>query len=147
MEFADDIIDILADNLKTLMDVKKAIEQAPDATVREIVYQIIKEVLRMTVFDSDIRNDDQYLIRKNDVKSKNTFEEFDPVRPIRDHFQGLQPKVGGKVKRKRAIRTKKKLQFKNGDSIFDDSISSFAEKEEPTNDSADSIEEVVERES
>ena len=37
LEFADDIIDILTDNLKCLMDVKKAIEEAPDATVREIV--------------------------------------------------------------------------------------------------------------
>lgn len=37
MEFADDIIDILAENLKSLMDVKKAIEEAPDMTVREIV--------------------------------------------------------------------------------------------------------------
>ena len=62
--------------------------------------------------------------------------------PRRDHFQGMKAKRGGKVKRKRVIRCKKKLSYKNGGSIFDDSISSTYEKEDP-GDSADSIDEVV----
>ena len=77
------------------------------------------------------------------MESKNTLDQIDPISPRRDHYQGPKPKNGGKIKKKKAIRTKKKLSYKKGDIIFDDSISSQKEVEDPTNESDDSIKEVV----
>ena len=46
-DFAEDIIDILANNLKCLLDVKKAMEAAPGMAIKEIVQQIVLETIKM----------------------------------------------------------------------------------------------------
>ena len=121
MFFANEIIDILADNLVHLMDVREAMEKAPEMAVKDIVQKIIIEVLKMVNYTQDERTDDQF-IKIN--KKVNVSGSFDPIVPGRDNFQDLKPK-NGKVKREKKVkRQKKKLDFKNGECLFDDSISS-----------------------
>lgn len=63
-DFAEDIIDILANNLKCLLDVKKAMEAAPGMAIKEIVQQIVLETIKMAKIEQDRKCDDNY-IEKN----------------------------------------------------------------------------------
>ena len=63
-DFAEDIIDILANNLKCLLDVKKAMEAAPGMAIKEIIQQIVLETIKMAKIEQDRKCDDNY-IEKN----------------------------------------------------------------------------------
>ena len=57
--FADDVMDVLQENLYDLVDIKAAMDKAPGHAIREIIVNIFLQALDMMFRSPDRRRDDK----------------------------------------------------------------------------------------